>query len=259
MSQDLRAIVYIDGLNLYHGIKELKRHDGTKAFNMHQLKWLDIEKLAEKLLKLAEARQYVLTTQSLVVVKYFTARVTGYNKSNNYSSKSKSRQNHYILALQGYCLKMELIEGRFKNKDIKCLKCDTYSVHPTEKETDVNIASHIIGDLYEDKFDVAYLISGDSDLVKPMKMVVGKGKTMIVAFPPERATDQIKATATSYLKITKEILESCVLPNPLKVGSKTFERPEEWKGKELKPKKRDKKIKKMYQCILRCIKNLRNK
>ena len=37
--------------------------------------------------------------------------------------------------------------------------------------TDVNIATQMIIDAYQDKYDTAMLISGDSDLVPPIKAI----------------------------------------------------------------------------------------
>jgi uncharacterized LabA/DUF88 family protein len=37
-------------------------------------------------------------------------------------------------------------------------------------------------DCYEDNFDIAYLVSGDSDLVSPVKKTLKLGKTMIIIF-----------------------------------------------------------------------------
>lgn len=37
--------------------------------------------------------------------------------------------------------------------------------------TDVNIAIQLLGDAFDDKFDVALVISGDSDLTTPVRRV----------------------------------------------------------------------------------------
>jgi uncharacterized LabA/DUF88 family protein len=45
-----------------------------------------------------------------------------------------------------------------------------------EKGTDVNIASHLLVDAHNNSFDMAVVISNDSDLVEPIKMVIEKLK-----------------------------------------------------------------------------------
>ena len=51
--------------------------------------------------------------------------------------------------------------------------------------TDVNIATQILIDAYQDNFDMAMLISGDSDLVPPIKAVheLFPKKRVFVTFP----------------------------------------------------------------------------
>jgi hypothetical protein len=58
-----RVITYIDGFNLYYGLKE----KGWKRYY-----WLDIRKLSESLLK---------PWQELNEVKYFTARISAGEKN----------------------------------------------------------------------------------------------------------------------------------------------------------------------------------
>jgi hypothetical protein len=46
-----------------------------------------------------------------------------------------------------------------------------------EKGSDVNLACHLLLDAFQDKFDVAAVLSNDSDLVEPMRIateVLGK-------------------------------------------------------------------------------------
>ena len=54
-----RVSVYIDGFNLYYGLKAAK---------YKQYYWLDLVKLSRNLLR---------SDQSLVITKYFTARIIG--------------------------------------------------------------------------------------------------------------------------------------------------------------------------------------
>ncbi|HXB91077.1 MAG TPA: NYN domain-containing protein, partial [Puia sp.] len=70
-----RVIAYVDGFNLYFGMKE-GRHNDTL--------WLNVQLLAKNLLK---------TNQELALTKYFTSRVR------NNSPKEK-RQNTYIEAIE---------------------------------------------------------------------------------------------------------------------------------------------------------------
>ena len=44
-------------------------------------------------------------------------------------------------------------------------------VRSEEKGSDVNLATHLISDAYEEAFDVAVLITNDSDLLAPVELV----------------------------------------------------------------------------------------
>jgi hypothetical protein len=52
--------------------------------------------------------------------------------------------------------------------------------------TDINITTELLSDAFTDRFDVALLISADSDLVGPIQKVrhLFPEKRMIVVFPP---------------------------------------------------------------------------
>jgi uncharacterized LabA/DUF88 family protein len=151
MTDNKKIIVYIDGFNLYYGIRSLGQ----------SYKWLNVEVLANSFVK-----------SNNVSVKYFTAKLNGNNEDAH-------RQTIYLDALNKCCLKTEIIMGYFK-KAQKCKNCD--SKNNEEKQTDVNIACEIMQDCYENNFDVAYLVSGDSDLASPVKKTLELGKTIFVHF-----------------------------------------------------------------------------
>ena len=77
----MKAIVYIDGFNLYHG--RLRHSD---------YKWLDPVKLFETILAKQDPNI------ELVQVKFFTARVKA--RYSRHGQKAVVSQDHYHLALQ---------------------------------------------------------------------------------------------------------------------------------------------------------------
>jgi uncharacterized LabA/DUF88 family protein len=66
--------------------------------------------------------------------------------------------------------------------------------------TDVNIAFEIMSDAFQDHFDIALLISADSDLSAPVMAIkyLFPEKRVIVAFPPERHSAQFQRIANVY-------------------------------------------------------------
>ena len=83
---------------------------------------------------------------------------------------------------------VEVIVGKFKEKQIYCKICKSTFAGHEEKESDVNIACHLIGDAYKDIFDHAFIVS--RDLSGPIRYVrdhFSKKRVKIIA-PPQRAT-----------------------------------------------------------------------
>lgn len=98
--------------------------------------------------------------------------------------------------------------------------------------TDVNIAIQLLGDAFEDVFDVALVISGDSDLTTPVRRVRQRfpGKRVIVAVPPRRHSSELKRWATGYVSIGDDKLRASQLPETLaKPDGFVLARPATWR------------------------------
>jgi len=202
-----RVIVYIDGFNLFFGLKA----KGWKRFY-----WLDMQLLAKNLLR---------PGQSLEKVWYFTADVRD-------GTDTHLRQQIFLDALHTHCSLLETVRGRYLIKERQCRRCGSVAQIPEEKKTDVNIASHMIADAFNDRFDSAILISGDSDLVPPIEIIkkYRPDKRIIVAFPPKRQSYELRQTAHGCFDIYEKTLKLSLLPNPVVKpdGHKLF-KPETWK------------------------------
>jgi uncharacterized LabA/DUF88 family protein len=200
-----RVIVYIDGFNLYFGMREA---------GFDNCRWLDVEALAKNLLQ---------ANQELVAVKYFTSRV-----SNN--PDKQKRQSTYLDAL--YNKSVKIIYGNYQDGQEECRRCKHIWRTAKEKMTDVNIATAIIIDAFQDKYDMAMLISGDSDLVPPIKAVHEhfKNKRVFIAFPPKRNNSSMALVAKGSLTIGRKKLVDSQLENEImnKNGFK-LKKPIEWK------------------------------
>jgi uncharacterized LabA/DUF88 family protein len=199
-----RVIVYIDGFNLYFGMKQA---------GYDKLKWLDLYLLANNLLK---------DNQRLFEVKYFTSRV-----SNN--PEKQKRQSTFIEALETKDVK--IIYGNYQKGRIECKRCGNIWENYNEKMTDVNIASHMLIDAFQDRFDMAILISGDSDLVPPIKAIhsLFDQKRVIVAFPPHRHNASVALIASSSFIIGRKKISDSQLPDEvMKKDGYILHKPIEW-------------------------------
>lgn len=144
----MRVSAYIDGFNLYHAID---------ATGRHELKWLDLRRLCEVYAPKPD--------HQLVAINYFSAFAT-------WRPEAFARHQQFVRALEATGVTAVL--GRFKEKDRSCFTCKSTWKDHEEKETDVNIALALVRDAYEDRFDRALLMTGDSDLAPAVRMVKAK-------------------------------------------------------------------------------------
>lgn len=103
---------------------------------------------------------------------------------------------------------------------------------PSEKMTDVNIAVEMMSDAYQNLFDVALLVSADSDLTAPVLAIKNlfPEKRVIVAFPPQRHSAQLQRLAHGFLLVGRANLAKCVFPDKIqKADGFVLQRPPEWK------------------------------
>ena len=202
-----RVIVYIDGFNLYYGLK-------TKRWRRYY--WLDVRALAENLLR---------PGQSLVMVRYFTAGV-----SPSGGIAKLRRQSTFLEALQTRD-DLHIHYGHYLAKSRRCSQCGAVATIHEEKMTDVNIAVELLGDAQDDAFDTAFIISGDSDLTPPVRATLSRypEKRVIVAFPPARHSSQLGNAATHAFTIGRKKIKDSQLPEEVvKPDGFVLRRPTQW-------------------------------
>lgn len=200
-----RVIAYIDGFNLYFGMREA---------GFDHCRWLDVKKQVESLLQ---------SNQELVGVKYFTSRV-----SNN--PDKQKRQSTYIDAIESTGVK--LFYGNYQDGSEECRRCGHIWRTAKEKMTDVNIATAIIVDAYKDVYDMALLISGDSDLTPPIKAVnqLFPRKRVFIAFPPKRHNSSMSLVARGSMTIgRKKLVDAQFSDEVISKSGYKLKIPPEWR------------------------------
>jgi len=215
-----RVITYIDGFNLYFGIRQEAKKRGVPGApdpSWYRYMWLDLEKMANLMLT---------SRQELAAIKYFTAPITG-------SKPKQERQNAYLDALRTLP-KVEITFGRFEPNRNECDKCGQPAYHPQEKKTDVNIATSLICDALENKYDTAIVVTGDSDLTPALEAVkrLCPDKRLIAAFPPNRFSKEMEGvTHASPIRIWETMLRKSRLPETIKRdGLPDILRPHKYSG-----------------------------
>lgn len=183
----MRVGVYIDGFNLYYGAKFIMGGSGRPGW-----RWLDLRRLSKDLV----TQHSTWRDPTVDRVVYCTARISGA------SNPSGSRdQDTYLRALKHHNSVDLCEEGVYVNRvataplakrdpkgrptlvtaDWPIMVQDAAgSAMPDarfmvsvarreEKGSDVNVASHLLIDVFERRVDAAVIISNDSDLALPIR------------------------------------------------------------------------------------------
>lgn len=206
----MRTNVYIDGFNLYYGALK-----GDPA-----LRWLDVSKLSQLLL--AKGVQ-------LGRIRYFTALVKG--RANN--PQQRQRQDIYIRALQTIPdLTVHLGSFQSKPKNMprydKLPKIKLIKVMKTEeKGSDVNLATYLLLDAFNKDYDSAMVISNDSDLKEPIRVVREELHKPVGIANPDLGTPRV-LFGDFHRQIRKGQLLASQFPNVMTDTNGTITRPPGW-------------------------------
>lgn len=206
----MKVYVYVDGFNLYYGCLK-----GTS------FKWLNLEKLSSLLFPKHKIEQ----------IKYFTAPIKV--RENDTDHDKPNRQQIYLRALRTLP-SVEIIQGMFLTHKVFMKKVDSEGfvevMKTEEKGTDVNIASHLIHDGHKGLYEMAVVISNDSDLVEPIRIITQElNLPVVVASPFERNAIEMKKIATLTKQIRKGVLSVSQFSEKLLDDVGVFTIPEAWK------------------------------
>jgi len=181
-----RAMAYIDGFSLYFGLRE-------KGWRYYY--WLNVKSLCEKFAKPPQ--------RQLEGVKYFTSKIKG-------NPDKVARQDAFIQALKTVS-GLDVLYGKYGTRGYKCQRC-SYSegLLPTEKMTDVYIASEMLLDASQNRYDIAYLISGDKDLVPVIRIIkeAFPSRRIVLIPPPMRYCSDLAEVAHTKLTMWEHYLKN---------------------------------------------------
>ncbi|MCO5224990.1 MAG: NYN domain-containing protein [Thermomicrobiales bacterium] len=219
-----RIAYYVDGFNLYHGC-----FDNTQTrSSWRQLRWLDIFTLCS----------HIYPGGDTVLVRYFTATVEPKPDNPNTSI----RQQIYLRALRADG-RTKVHLGRFSTYTKMRIVADPNSaivrpkqpeehslvIESREKGSDVNLASYLLLDGFQNLYDFAVVVTNDSDLATPIKLVRDElGKQVAIVNPRKRTAIDLKDIAHSYKSIRRTWLENAQFPDQLQDEDGIFHKPAEW-------------------------------
>jgi uncharacterized LabA/DUF88 family protein len=177
----VQTIAYIDAFNLYFG-----------ALKSSRCRWLNLEAWLDG--------QFPKNT--ITAIKYFTARVRPFEGDHG----SCTRQDHYLAALSTLP-RVEIIEGHYLVKETTAMLAiapptgsrNVKIIRSEEKQSDVNLACHLLLDASRVNFEAAIVVSGDGDLSTPIRMATSEfHKPVVVLNPQRRSSYHLEQVATAY-------------------------------------------------------------
>ena len=101
-----------------------------------------------------------------------------------------------------------------------------------EKKTDVNIATELFVDAFQNNFDSEMVVSADADLTAPIVAIrrLFPDKSIVVAFPPKRYSYELRAVASAHYFIGEHNFRQNLLPDEIATTTGyVLKRPDKWK------------------------------
>ena len=98
-----------------------------------------------------------------------------------------------------------------------------------EKGSDVNLASYLLLDAFDNEYETAVVISNDSDLELPIRMARTRLDKHVGVFDPSRRRSfQLHSAASWYRQLRKGPLSASLFPNTLSDSNGRIAKPAGW-------------------------------
>jgi len=213
-----RTNVYIDGFNFYYAAFRGRRPRAPR------LKWLDI----------AEFSRLLLPGHDVRLVRYFTAAV----KPVQWDPSQHLRQGAYLRALASFP-EVSVHMGSFARWKVRRPLVDAPPEGPQtslvwdtkEKGSDVNLATYLLLDAFEGSYETAIVISDDSDLLEPVRVVrerLGK-RVGVVRVRTDRGS-VFRSKVDLLIEARAWHFEQAQLPDEVRLPTGSFvSRPTSWR------------------------------
>ena len=216
----MKACIYVDAFNLYYG-----------CLKDTPYKWLDLSLLCGHELPGLQIEHFHV----------FAARVRGRPSD----PSQPVRQQAYFRALQTLP-NLTIHYGRYVENPVTMPRENPAPGDPPfvrvikteEKGSDVNLASHLLLGAFRNSYDVGVVISNDTDLKEPIRIVTQEFAKDIIVLAPLRAPNpgqkpryiaqDLKSVATRAVKINPASLPLSQFPTTLTDANGTITKPASW-------------------------------
>jgi len=212
----MKTNVYIDGFNLYYGCLKGTPH-----------KWLDLAAFCQA--------SFPPTRNQINRIRYFTAHVNA--RPNN--PQQRVLQQTYLRALRTNP-ELTIHLGSYLEKPTRMPLHPPPATGPKtvqvmkseEKGSDVNLASYLLVDAFDDDYEAAVVVSNDSDLAEPIRLVRQKFRKKVLVLHPcgrgRTRSVELRRVATKSLLADTSLLPACQFPATLTDANGTIHKPARW-------------------------------
>ena len=217
----LRTNVYVDGFNLCYGCLK-----GTPY------KWLDLDAMCRRLLPKHELSR----------IRYFTAIIS----ARPLDPSGPVRQQAYLRAL-ATMPHVSIHLGHFLTSHVRMPLAvppargpRTVEVIKTEeKGSDVNLATYLLADAFRQDCEAAVVITNDSDLAEPIRMVRRELRLPVGVVNPGDPHKRSRALldVTFFKQLRPSILPACQLPVELSDRRGTIRSPTRGEPEKQRPRR----------------------
>jgi hypothetical protein len=204
-----RAALYVDGFNLYHPINRS---------GQNHLKWASLWRLGELICERGG--------QQLVKVVFCTAVPK--------IERDAGKHDRHIRfnSAQEAC-GVQIVHGHYVPEPKEVDGVPTGEQKWVEKQTDLNVALQLLFDGLDDVYDIAFLLSADTDQVATARVFNERlrpfGKQLVGVAPPNRKTPAgYGGYGVKGLTLKMFDLERCVMGERLQGPNKVIIRPAEY-------------------------------
>lgn len=217
----MKTIVYVDGFNLYY-----------RALKGTAFKWLDLSALCKAVLP---------DNCDIIGINFYTARISG-----RIDPSSPKDQHIYLTAL-ATIPGLQQHFGNFQVKDKFMFLSQPLAFRPPlqtppvplpkfanvvkteEKGSDVNLGAHLVRDAFMKKFEHAVVITNDTDLCEPIRIVVNDAKLPITLMTPvSRPAESLRKLSTHIRHISSYLGVSQFPDTVITKDGKELSKPQGW-------------------------------
>jgi hypothetical protein len=206
----VKTNVYVDGFNLYYGAVKNTPH-----------KWLNIRRMCE----------LAFPKNDIAEIHYCTAIVT----DAPWDPHQSTRQQMFIRALE--TTDVEVHYGSFQSNVVRMPLATPPArgsrmvevIKTEEKGSDVALGALLVAHGYEGRYEAAIVVSNDSDLVLPIRIVrENLGLPVGLLNPHPSFSVALLKVALFKKQIRKGVLEAAQFPRTLKDADGTITKPSSW-------------------------------